>query len=185
LHSINLSVYCPLLTVRSRGLKVLQLHEWAARWAVPWQAVVELQRIYGLEGTAPLATVSQPTDATEDAVKARVRLEAARIGIPLWRNNVGALQDKTGRFVRYGLANESERINKRIKSADLIGIRPVTITRDMEGQRIGQFVSREVKEAGWSYDSRDEHQQAQYRWLQIVTGAGGDAKFVTGEGSFT
>lgn len=163
---------------------MISLHDWATRWNVPWQAVVELQRLFGMEGTTAPVGVPQPTDASEEAVKSRVRLEAARAGILLWRNNVGALQDKTGRYVRYGLANESERINKRVKSADLIGIRPIVIQQWHVGLTIGQFTSREVKEAGWSYDNRDEHQQAQHRWQQIVIGAGGDAKFVTSEGSF-
>ena len=45
------------------------------------------------------------------AVQAAVRLEAARMGILLFRNNVGALIDVRGIPVRYGLANESTQIN--------------------------------------------------------------------------
>lgn len=99
----------------------------------------------------------------------------------MWRNNVGVLIDATGRPVRYGLANDSKAMNQAVKSADLIGIRPVTITPDMVGQTIGQFVSIEVKAEGWRPQPNDQHEIAQRKWAELVILAGGYAIFSTGE----
>lgn len=120
---------------------------------------------------------------SESAVQSRVRVEAAHLGIRLWRNNVGATETDTGSFVRYGLANDSKKLNRVIKSGDLIGIAPRLITPDMVGQVLGQFVSREVKPVGWAYSGSDR-ERAQLRWAELITGAGGDAQFVTAPGSF-
>ena len=117
----------------------------------------------------------------ESTVQAQVRLLASTQGWRLWRNNVGVLIDSRGVPVRFGLANDSKQVNSQVKSGDLIGIRPVLITPDMVGRTIGQFVSRECKRQGWVlnlYDARDE---AQMRWIEVVSSLGGDAKFTTGD----
>ena len=54
---------------------------------------------------------TQPGAGSEAAVSNDVRLVAARAGTRLWRNNVGVLEDKTGRPVRSGLANDSKALN--------------------------------------------------------------------------
>lgn len=56
--------------------------------------------------------------------------------VRLWRNNVGCLQDRHGRYVTYGLC---------VGSSDLIGYKVVTITPAMVGQPIAQFVAIEAK----------------------------------------
>ena len=117
----------------------------------------------------------------EASVQSIVRLEAARRGWQLWRNNVGVLLDAKGRPVRYGLANDSKAVNQNVKSADLIGIRPVVVTPDMVGQIIGQFVSIECKHDGWRPSMTDEHEMAQARWAELVLLAGGYAIFSTGQ----
>ena len=122
------------------------------------------------------------TGTSESAVQAAVRLEAARKGVRLFRNNVGALVDSRGVPVRYGLANDSPASNKAIKSADLIGWRTLRIVPEMIGQIIAQFVSRECKAVGWHYTGTDR-EQAQLAWAQLVAVAGGDAAFCTGEGT--
>lgn len=122
------------------------------------------------------------TTKSEAAVQVAVRLEAARKGVALWRNNVGVLLDRRGVPVRYGLANDSSAVNANFKSADLIGIRPVLITPAHLGLTIGQFVSREVKAEGWRYTG-DEREVAQLRWAELVLSLGGDAAFCTGEGT--
>lgn len=149
--------------------------QWAIRNRVSAQALHELQYIFGMNGehVAPKQGVS------EAAVQSTVRLEAARKGVRLFRNNVGVLKDLTGRPVRYGLANDSPAVNKVIKSSDLIGWRPVTVG----GVTIAQFVARECKEKGWKYTG-DERERAQLAWLQLVASAGGDAAFCSGEGTF-
>jgi hypothetical protein len=115
-------------------------------------------------------------------VQSRVRLEASRKGVTLFRNQVGAMYDERGNFVRFGLANDSAQLNSRIKSADLIGMRPIVITAEMVGRTVGQFVSRECKRGDWSFTG-DEHELAQLAWAAFVTSMGGDAAIVNGEGT--
>lgn len=162
----------------------MSLETWAIKHGVSWQALQELRASWGLHGAAeePVSTHgSARTD--EAAVQGRVRLEAAQLGLRLWRNNVGALVDERGVPVRYGLANDTKALNKAIKSADLIGIRPVLITQAHVGRTLGQFVSRECKPAAWSWGGT-EREIAQQKWAQLVIACGGDAAFVTGTGSF-
>jgi len=153
----------------------MTLSDWAARWNIPAAALDDLRRTLTDVPAAPGA-------GSESAAQAAIRLEAPAKGCVLWRNNVGAYCDERGRWVRYGLANESKAVNKRVKSADLIGIRPVLILPDHVGSIIGQFISREVKAPGWTY-AGTEREEAQARWAEIVTSYGGDAKFATGEGT--
>jgi len=116
----------------------------------------------------------------ESEIQTLLRIKASEKGWRLWRNNVGAGKLDNGAFVRWGLANDSTQMNRYLKSADLIGIRPVLITQDMVGTVIGQFVSREVKQQGWVYEAT-QHEQAQHRWLSMINYFGGDATFTTGE----
>jgi len=155
----------------------VKLHTWAARWHIPLAAIVELQNIYGMNGTA-----DDRVGKSEAYAQSVVVLEGARKGVRLWRNNVGVLKDDTGRPVRYGLANRNSDENEIIKSGDLIGIRPMLITPDLVGATIGQFVSREIKEPGWRY-AETEREVAQLRWAEMISALGGDAGFATGEGS--
>ncbi len=108
------------------------------------------------------------------------RLEQSKRGNKQWRNNVGALKSEDGRFVRFGLANESAHMNSYVKSGDYVGIRQVLITSDMVGSTIGQFTSHEYKKPNWKY-SGTEREKAQVNWANIINTMGGDAKFVTYE----
>ena len=63
----------------------------------------------------------------ESDIQQLCRMEAAKCGAIVWRNNVGKLQDRNGRWVTYGLC---------VGSADLIGIFK------------GRFVAFEVKQRG-------------------------------------
>ena len=127
------------------------------------------------------------TDTTSEAyVQSLVRLEAADRNVRLWRNNVGVLLDRNGRPVRYGLANDSAKLNDAIKSADLIGWRPRLVTIDDVGSFIAQFVSRECKPVGWRPALSGDlfhHEEAQRTWAGLINADGGDAKFATGEGT--
>lgn len=153
------------------------LDSWAKKYGVSAEALDELRASFGC-----LPVVIPQSTSSEAAVQAAVRLEAARKGVKLWRNNVGVLLDSRGAPVRYGLANDSKRLNAACKSADLIGWRPVLITSAHLGTRLAQFVSRECKKQGWKW-SGDPHEQAQMKWLQAVVSDGGDAKFTSGEES--
>jgi hypothetical protein len=113
---------------------------------------------------------------SEAAILNLVKLEATRKGCRIWRNNIGASYMQDGSFLRYGLANDSAGMNKIIKSADLIGIRPVLITHNMVGATIGQFVSREVKASNWKYTGTDR-EKAQLAWAELILSMGGDAAF--------
>jgi hypothetical protein len=152
---------------------------WAARWQIPPGAMAELQTVLlGLDGTP-----GSPVGKSEAAVQNAVRLEASRKGGRLWRNNVGAGYSDTGDFLRWGLANDSAQVNRTIKSADLIGLRPVLVTPAHVGTTIGQFVSREIKAAGWRY-SGTPREVAQLNWATLIGTLGGDACFASGEGTF-
>lgn len=153
------------------------LSEWALVWGVPHAALTDLRARMGAGDATPLVS-----GVSEAGVMSQVRLEASRKGLRLWRNNIGAMMDANDRFVRYGLANESKAMNEAVKSADLIGIRPVLVTPAHVGATIGQFVSREVKEGNWRYTGT-EREVAQLAWAQLITAFGGDAAFTTGEGS--
>lgn len=115
----------------------------------------------------------------ESASASHIRLDAAYLGVDLWRNNSGAFQDETGRWVRYGLCNESAAQSKIVKSSDLIGITPVTITPDMVGQVIGVFTAIETKPTGWHLIPSDDRGLAQQKFHDIVKKAGGFAGFAT------
>jgi hypothetical protein len=151
--------------------------EWEARWP---QAAAELREMLRVE-----AEVRPTAPGTEARVQSEVRLEAARAGVRLFRNNVGAMIDDNGRAIRYGLANDSAALNARIKSGDLIGWRPVIVTPQMIGRRIAQFVSRECKRPGWHLTPGDERGQAQARWAALVASDGGDACFANSVGTFS
>lgn len=159
------------------------LCEWARRWGVSEPCLADLAKCMGVGVVPPEPPTPAPPNATEAWSQSMVRLEAPRFGIWLTRNNVGALLDKRGVPVRYGLANESKQQNEVMKSGDLIGIRPVVVTASMVGCTIGQFISRECKRPGWVFKG-DAHEQAQANWAALVIKYGGDAKFATGEGSF-
>ena len=156
------------------------VYQWAARHGVSLQAVQELASLFGMQGGHDLPPEVKGT--SEAAVQAAVRLEAARKGVRLFRNNVGALVDSRGVPVRYGLANDSKQLNEVMKSADLIGWRPLLIEPRHVGTVVAQFVSREVKAVDWHYTGADR-EPAQLAWAQLVTSGGGDAAFCTGEGT--
>ncbi|BAV81085.1 gp62 [Vibrio phage CKB-S1] len=121
-------------------------------------------------------------------------MEAGRRGGVLWRNNVGATKAKevhtcprcSFRFeianppLRYGLCNDSEKLNKRIKSSDLIGIKQVLIGPQHVGTIIGQFHAVEVKAPGEPINLRDERQKGQAAFGQLVERFNGSFEFSHG-----
>lgn len=142
----------------------MNLYEWAIKWGIPIEAIADYRQQVGIDMPA-----AGSTDGSEAGTLKRVRLEAAQQGILLWRNNVGVARDETDRVIRYGLANDSAALNKRVKSSDLIGIKPG-----------GQFIAREVKRPGWKYTG-SATEAAQLRFIELVLANGGDAQFTTGE----
>jgi len=132
--------------------------------------------------TPPLFPHDTGHGKSEAWAQSAIRLEASRKGLYLFRNNVGALEDRSGRLVRYGLANDTKQMNETLKSGDLIGWRPVLIQPQHVGHTVAQFVSREVKAPGWQYTGA-ARESAQLAWANLVNSRGGDAAFATGPGS--
>lgn len=155
------------------------LYQWAQRHGVPLAAIRELEALLGAIDRPDVNVVPGQSEA---AVQSLVRLEAANKGVYLWRNNVGGGTLEDGSFVRWGLANDSSQVNAKLKSGDLIGIRPIIVTPQMVGHRVGIFVSREVKAGGWRYSGTDR-EVAQRNWIDLITAQGGDACFASGEGT--
>jgi hypothetical protein len=112
----------------------------------------------------------------ESEVQEQCREAASNGGWRLWRNNVGAAETTDGRHIRYGLCNESKKMNRKLKSSDLIGIRPIHITQEMVGTVIGQFVAVECKKEAWGYTDTPR-EKAQLAFLNLVTRLGGYAEF--------
>ena len=154
------------------------LSTWAVKWNIPFDAVQDLQKQFGVIGDD-----KQPASgSSETAIQNLIRVEASKRGMRMWRNNVGAVTTDDNRHIRFGLANDSASMNKIVKSSDLIGIRPILITTGQVGQTIGQFVAREVKHGAWSYTGT-EREIAQLAFITLINGMGGDAAFANKEGT--
>lgn len=147
---------------------------WADYWQVPTAARQDFYRRCGALDSPLVATDGH----SESNVSSRIRIAAGQQGYPMWRNNVGALLDKRGVPVRYGLANDSKKANEVLKSGDLIACRPVVILPVHVGMTIGQFTSIEVKHEGWHYTGT-EREVAQLNWINRVNSLGGWARFMT------
>ena len=156
----------------------MNLYFWAKRWGVPDEAINELRSHLGVHSRSSILVTDPGGSRSEEYVQKMHRLSHSKVGNILWRNNVGVLEDKSGRPVRYGLANDTSEMNRTIKSSDLIGIRRLMITPDMVGQVMGQFMARETKPEGWVYRGTPR-EKAQLAFLTLVATAGGDAKFTT------
>lgn len=156
---------------------MIYINQWAQRWNVSPQAIQELRELMGQDPTN--SDVNVVDGRSENAISSHTRLNwPKQTNGVLWRNNVGAMQDETGRVVRFGLANESKKMNEQVKSSDLIGIRPIEIMPFHIGKIIGQFVAIETKEEGWRYTGT-KREAAQRKFHEIVISKGGYATFVS------
>jgi len=155
--------------------------EWAAQHP---QAAADLQQVIGAHDYAP--PMSDADGKSEAWAQQQVRLKAAHAGAPSWRNNVGATPAKCPdcgaprQPIRYGLANDSHKLNEKIKSSDLILAIPRLITPVMVGSTIAQFGSIETKRPGWRYTGKGT-EPGQAAWLALIARLGGYATFSTGE----
>jgi len=151
------------------------LDQWAQRWDIPPEALADLARSIN---TDPNLT---KTDMSEAAIQQRCQLSASKNGARLWRNNVGAYMDDYGSMIRYGLCNESKKMNDNIKSSDLIGVTPTRITVDHVGSIVGIFTAYEVKRGDWQYTGNGR-EAAQLKFIQLVISMGGIAGFINKAG---
>ena len=102
---------------------------------------------------------------TEFPAQAEVILCAFQMGFALWRNNSGVSREEH-RHVRYGLGNDSWKINKKWKSADLIGVGPR-----------GRILWVEMKKPDWKFNAKNERDVAQGNAIKQVNRLGGIAFF--------
>lgn len=72
----------------------------------------------------------------EKPIQNDVMLHGSRMGLLVWRNNVGVARHKDGSVVVYGLCPGS---------SDLICLTPVEITQEMVGRTLGVFTAIECK----------------------------------------
>lgn len=159
------------------------LTDWARDWGVTPDAVRDLMQRLTLE--AKNTDTPAKAEGSEAWVQSRLLLDAGYRGdVLLFRNNVGVLEDRNGRPVRYGLANDSPRVNRSLKSADCIGIWRRLIHPKDVGTFIGQFVSAETKHVGWTPRPGDAHEVAQSNWAALINNYGGIARFYAGQGNF-
>lgn len=117
----------------------------------------------------------------ESTVQQEIQIHSMHFKCHLMRNNSGALVDKDGRPVRFGLGNVSKAHNDKIKSSDLIGITKIVITPDMVGKTVGIFTAIECKEEAWKeFKKLDARELAQRNFIEWVKSNGGLAGFANG-----
>jgi hypothetical protein len=104
---------------------------------------------------------------TEYSIQNAIRADAARHRVYLFRNNSGVLYNPDGTPVRFGLGNDSKRINDKLKSSDLIGF-----------DSHGRFISVECKPSDWR-GARTDHERAQLAWINLVRQNNGIAGFAS------
>lgn len=149
----------------------MTFNQWINKWQISQAAIDDLlQSVVSSGGTS---------GQSEAVTQQQVRMEHCQIGGRLWRNNCGAYTDERGVPVRYGLANESKKLNSHIKSSDLIGITPHIVAVEDVGQQLGIFTAIEVKKGNWRYTG-SAREQAQLKFLLLVMSMGGIGKFSTG-----
>ena len=92
----------------------------------------------------------------------RIQIALSKIGSRVFRNNCGALRDRNGTWVKYGVA--------RPGGSDLIGWTPVVITPEYFGRTLAIFTAVEVKK-----DDKARLTPEQENFIDVVTKSGGIA----------
>ena len=164
----------------------MNLNTWSQRWwhCLPPEAQTEFMQI--IQPHQYLQ--KEQSEKSESAVQADIRLAASKdYRAPLWRNNNGAAKmysaayedgdNELPRHVRFGLGNDSAKVNAAWKSSDLIGITPIQVTTAHVGKVLGVFTAVEVKTPGWHLTKGDKRGQAQSNFMNSVATFGGFAGF--------
>lgn len=113
-----------------------------------------------------------------------VRVRSAAWGSKLFRNNSGVLMNQVGVPVRFGLGNESAKLNKKLKSSDLIGWTEVLITPEMVGKKVAVMTAIEAKPEGFIHRevyNENSREYAQAKFMKLINDAGGIAGFACSE----
>lgn len=100
-------------------------------------------------------------DITEAALLKRLLIEGSKMGLRIFRNQLGTYELKDGRWLSSGLCEGS---------SDLIGYVPVTITPSMVGRRVAVFVAIEAK--GTHARTAKDRAAKQQLFLDVVNAAG-------------
>ena len=111
------------------------------------------------------------TGTTEFPEQSKTILRAFEMGFSLYRNNSGVSREEH-RHVRFGLGNDSAKINKVWKSSDLIGVGPH-----------GRALWVEMKKPGWVWGGT-EREVAQGHAITDINNQGGIAFFCTSADEF-
>lgn len=149
------------------------LQQWVSKHGITMNAFNDLMNILQPD----VSTKSENTDMSEASLGNLLRLEAVKYDASLWRNNNGVCIDQSGRHIRYGLGNDSKKLNSKWKSSDYIGITPVTSTS--AGQTFGVFTAIEVKRPDWKgLRPNNDREQGQFKFLTTVTSMGGIGAFI-------
>ncbi len=98
---------------------------------------------------------------SESVLLSSVLLSCSKGFTRLFRNNCGVWKDRSGRYVKYGVANPG--------GSDLIGYTTVIVTPDMIGQRLAIFTAIEGK------FGRNKPTPEQESFVNAVLAAGGRA----------
>ena len=146
------------------------IHSWAVRHGVSASAAAELIMMI-----TPYPSTVGPTGKSEASVQQKTRVLAFSMGNSLWRNNNGGATTDDGRVIRFGVGNDSSKINKKWKSGDLIGITRVMSTQI--GQVFGVYTNIEMKRPGWRQVPSDARAKAQAACMNNVRALGGLAGF--------
>jgi hypothetical protein len=158
--------------------------QWAGQY--PQAAAALAQVLVGSDATPAGGEGKSEAWSQQHARLEIAKYQAGGVHAMSWRNNVGATPAKcpdcgTARQpVRYGLANDSAKMNEKIKSSDLILAIPRVIQPQDVGTLIAQFGSVETKRPGWHFTGKGR-EAGQAAWLALVKRLGGYAAFSTGE----
>ena len=109
----------------------------------------------------------------ESTVQDEIRLDSSQYG-GLLRNNSGVYNpdDPPTPWTRWGLGNDSKKINEVRKSSDLIGCTAVVITPEMIGHTVAVLTVVEVKKQGWRWSATNKN-KAQLNFINWVLSNGG------------
>lgn len=148
-----------------------ELNEWRQLHGIDENAWRDLMMLLA----PPIQPYTMPELNTEAYNQQMLRLVASsREHTYLWRNNVGAyVEPGSRRQIRYGLCNDSKKLNAKWKSSDLIGGTPILVTPQHVGMRLLVFTAVEVKAGGWKPGKDRMRERAQLRFINAVRTAGG------------
>lgn len=107
---------------------------------------------------------------SESDVQRDIQIEAPKVGARLLRNNIGAYQDDTGRWVHYGVGGKG--------GSDLLGWTQIKVTPEMVGSTIAVMTACEVKGPEWrppKSGKQFERWKLQKQFVAAINQAGGIA----------